>query len=98
MRSRPMVEPVDAADPIARIEPAPLPRVYVLDSEAALGDALAAPLGTYGYAVRMFADRASLMAAAAAEPPAVIIADALPADAGHIGAEIVRALALPATT
>jgi len=76
----------------ARTEPTPRHRVYVLDDAASLGEPLAAQLGMYGYDVQRFADRAGLMAAVAAAPPAVIAIDQTRPDGGHAGADLVRAL------
>jgi diguanylate cyclase (GGDEF)-like protein len=88
-----MVERAEPADArLAVLTPAPRHRVYVLEDDVAFGGALVAQLGMYGYAVQIFADRASLLAAVAYEPPAVIIADKmLPGDL-HAAADIVRAL------
>ena len=89
-----MVEPTGAADGQPTVPtPAPPHRVYVVENDGAFGEALAAQLGMYGYAVRMFADCGDLLAAVAAAPPAAIIADQLRPDGLHAGAAIVQALA-----
>jgi diguanylate cyclase (GGDEF)-like protein len=79
--------------PPAFAEPASLQRVYVLADDAAVAATLAAQLGAYGYTARVFADRAALLAAVAAEPPAVIVVDQATPDARHPGADVVGALA-----
>ena len=71
---------------------APRPMVYVLEDDSAFGSALVAQLDTYGYVARLFADRATLLAAIAAEAPGAIVADMVLPEGLHAGADILRAL------
>src|SRR5260221_1446521 len=48
--------------------------VYILESDDAGGDALAAQLGTYGYTINVFGTRDALRAAIDAAAPAAIVA------------------------
>jgi diguanylate cyclase (GGDEF)-like protein len=84
-----------AVAPVATTPPAGAPArplVHVLEDDATFGAALVAQLASYGYAARLFGDRASLLAAVAAEPPAAIVADMVLPEGLHAGADIMRAL------
>jgi diguanylate cyclase (GGDEF)-like protein len=88
------------ADAAAAPAPAPFPTpnpgaaerlIYILEDDSAFGASLAAQLGAYGYAARVFADRDTLLAALRAEAPRALIADMVLPDGVHAGAEIVQA-------
>lgn len=50
-------------------------RIYLVDDDEAVRDALSLLLGTYGYAVTAYADPTSFLAAAEALPPGCLLVD-----------------------